>query len=568
MRIPFKRALISVYYKDGIVEVAQALANSGCEILSTGSTAQTIRDAGISVTDVSEVTGFPESFDGRVKTLHPMIHGAILARRDCEAHIHQMAELGIIPIDLVIVNLYPFSETVASGASIEDCVEKIDIGGPAMIRAAAKNHDSVAVIVNPSQYRSVIEAAARGGFEGGERARLAAHAYATTASYDAAVAEWASSVLIGEENPVYRAAVWELKEPLRYGENPHQEAALYSDFSAGDGKEIALEGAKSALGEYGNPAAYGLAHAVQLHGKAMSYNNYQDMDAAIRAAYDHEEPAVAVVKHANPCGIAIGADIAQAHKAAHACDPQSAYGGVIAANREVTLAMAKQVRPVFTEVISAPSYEPAALELLKEKKNLRILVVKHPDYSDCANRKEHICDLKPISGGALVQTHDALDAAGDDPKNWQLVSGAPADKDTMRDLLFAWCAVRAVRSNAILLASHGASVGVGMGQVNRVDSCRLAVERANTLGVPVESDAETAGGAQAVVAPAAPERARGAVAASDAFFPFADGLQVLIEAGIKAVVHPGGSIRDAEVIAAAQAAGVTMYLTGARHFSH
>ena len=358
MRIPFKRALISVYYKDGITQVAQALYDQGCEIISTGSTAATLRKSGIAVTDVSDITGFPESFDGRVKTLHPLIHGGILACRGNEKHQQQMRELGVKPIDLVIVNLYPFSETVASGAGVDDCIEKIDIGGPAMIRAAAKNNESVAVVVNPDQYRDVIEAAARGGFDGGERARLAAYAFATTAAYDAAVAQWASSTLLGEEKPLYRGAMYELKNTLRYGENPHQAAALYANFEPG---------------AHTKDEAYGLANAVQLHGKEMSYNNYQDTDAAIRAAYDYSQPAVAVIKHANPCGIACGADIAQAHARAHACDPQSAYGGVIAANRPVTLAMAKQVKPIFTEVIAAPAYDPDALELLEKKKNLSLL---------------------------------------------------------------------------------------------------------------------------------------------------------------------------------------------------
>ncbi|MDD7465576.1 MAG: bifunctional phosphoribosylaminoimidazolecarboxamide formyltransferase/IMP cyclohydrolase [Actinomycetaceae bacterium] len=544
MRIPFQRALISVFYKDGILEVARALAEAGCEIISTGSTGEAIRSAGIAVTDVSDITGFPESFDGRVKTLHPLIHGGILARRDSEAHLRQMDELGVRPIDLVIVNLYPFMQTVASGASIDECIEKIDIGGPAMIRAAAKNHDAVSVVVDPAQYRAVIEAAARGGFEGGERARLAAHAFATTAAYDAAVAQWASSVLIGEQMPLYRGAVYELKNELRYGENPHQEAALYADFPASDS-----DGGAQGAGAVGAHLA-GLANATQLHGKAMSFNNYQDMDAAIRAAYDYAEPAVAVVKHANPCGIAVGEDIAAAHRAAHACDPQSAYGGVIAANREVSLAMAEQIKPIFTEVIAAPSYDPQALELLKTKKNLRILLVDNPENQNTA------WDMKQITGGALFQQRDVLTAEGDNPENWELVAGEAADAHTLRDLEFAWRAVRAVRSNAILLAKDGASVGVGMGQVNRVDSCRLAVERANTLGAPEAQGALP------------PERARGAVAASDAFFPFADGFEVLAEAGVTAVVQPGGSIRDGEVIEAAKAAGVTMYLTHARHFAH
>ncbi|MFC5370425.1 bifunctional phosphoribosylaminoimidazolecarboxamide formyltransferase/IMP cyclohydrolase [Arcanobacterium bovis] len=542
MKIPFKRAILSVYHKDGIVELAKALAESGCEIISTGSTAATISDAGLPVTPVSSVTNFPECFDGRVKTLHPMIHGGILANRDLQTHQDQLVELGIQPVDLVVVNLYPFQETVASGASIAECVEQIDIGGPTMIRAAAKNHASVAVIVDPSRYQDAIDATREGGFDAAARRRLAAEAFAHTAQYDAAVAQWTSQTLIGADVPEYQGGAWLKKADLRYGENPHQRASLYT--RAG--------------------ASAGLANATQLGGKEMSYNNYQDVDAAIRAAYDHDEPAVAVVKHANPCGVAVAPTIELAHDRAHACDPQSAYGGVIAANREVTVAMAQQVKPIFTEVIAAPSYDPAALELLQTKKNLRILAVEPETVKT---------EVKEISGGILVQDRDTLDAAGDDPHNWTLVAGKPADPATMRDLEFAWRAIRSVRSNAVLLAHDGATVGIGMGQVNRVDSCRLSVERANTLGVNVTSDVETAGGAaansdDAGEAGGAPERARGSVAASDAFFPFADGFQVLADAGVRAVVQPGGSIRDDEVIEAAKAAGVTMYFTGARHFAH
>ncbi|MHB1290256.1 bifunctional phosphoribosylaminoimidazolecarboxamide formyltransferase/IMP cyclohydrolase, partial [Georgenia sp.] len=341
--------------------------------------------------------------------------------------------------------------------------------------------------------------------------------------------------------PGFVGGAWQRRESLRYGENPHQRAALYT----GEGETT------------------GIANAEQLHGKAMSYNNYVDADAAVRAAYDHAGPAVAVIKHANPCGIATGTDIADAHRKAHACDPVSAYGGVVAANRPVTAAMAEQVAPVFTEVVCAPAFEPAALEILSRKKNVRLLVVDPGPRTGT--------DLRPITGGVLAQDRDAVDAPGDTPTGWTLAAGPAADERTLADLTFAWRAVRAARSNAILLAHDGASVGVGMGQVNRVDSCRLAVERANTLGAPVTSEVVGAGGAENADDAAragAPERARGAVAASDAFFPFADGLQVLIDAGVRAVVHPGGSIRDAEVIAAANAAGITMYFTGTRHFAH
>ncbi|WP_200829135.1 bifunctional phosphoribosylaminoimidazolecarboxamide formyltransferase/IMP cyclohydrolase [Arcanobacterium ihumii] len=539
MKIPFKRAILSVYYKDGIIDLAKALVDSGCEIISTGSTAAVIADAGLPVTAVPDITKFPECFDGRVKTLHPMIHGGILANRELESHRSQMLELGISPIDLVVVNLYPFQETVAAGSTIAECIEQIDIGGPTMIRAAAKNHRSVAVVVDPTMYANVVHAVQNGGFDDADRRRLASAAFAHTAQYDAAVAQWTSKQLLGNESPEYVGGAWIKKADLRYGENPHQKAVLYTRTGS----------------------TTGLAHAVQLGGKEMSYNNYQDVDAAIRAAYDHSEPAVAVVKHANPCGVAIADSIAQAHQRAHACDPQSAYGGVIAANREVTLEMAQQVKPIFTEVIAAPSFEDAALQMLQTKKNLRILKVQ-PEAPTF--------DHKEISGGLLVQERDCINAPGDAAKNWQLVAGAPADEATLRDLEFAWRAIRSVRSNAILLANDGATVGIGMGQVNRVDSCRLSVERANTLGIAVESDVDTAGGAQSAIGSPTvlPERARGAVAASDAFFPFVDGFQVLADAGVRAVVQPGGSIRDEEVIKAAQEAGVTMYLTGARHFAH
>lgn len=535
MKIAFKRALISVYYKDGIAQLAQALDEAGCQIISTGSTAKTIADAGINVTEVETVTGFPECFDGRVKTLHPMIHGGILADRRLESHKEQMAELSIDPIDLVVVNLYPFAETVASGAGVDECIEKIDIGGPTMVRAAAKNHESVAVVVNPARYADVIRAARAGGFEREERRELALEAFAHTAAYDTAVATWMSQVLVGEETPRFLGHTYTLASPLRYGENPHQKAAVYTDGTGG------------------------LAGARQLGGKEMSYNNYQDTDAALRAAYDYTEPAVAVIKHANPCGVAIGADIAEAHAKAHACDPVSAYGGVIAANRNVTAQMARQIKPIFTEVIAAPGFDDEALEILRQKKSLRILQV---DYAPAS------AEIKQISGGALLQERDVFQAEGDNPENWQLVAGPAADQATLADLAFAWKAVRAAKSNAVLLAHNGATVGVGMGQVNRVDSARLAVERANTLGVTVESNVDSAGGAENASAGQAPERARGAVAASDAFFPFADGFMVLADAGVRAVVQPGGSIRDEEVIKAAKEAGVTMYFTGCRHFFH
>ena len=545
-QVPVKRALLSVYDKTNLVELATQLHANGVELISTGSTAATIAAAGIPVTPVEQVTGFPECLEGRVKTLHPKIHAGILADRRKDAHLAQLRELQVAPIDLVVVNLYPFTDTVASGADFDACVEQIDIGGPSMVRAAAKNHPAVAVVVDPARYPEVAQAVSAGGFTLSQRRALAAAAFAHTASYDVAVASWFSQQLETEAAlPEFVGATFTRAHALRYGENPHQSAALYTQGQA-----------------------QGIAGAEQLHGKAMSYNNSTDADAAVRAAYDQgEATTVVVVKHANPCGIAVDEDVAKAHAKAHACDPVSAYGGVIATNATVTAAMAAQVKPIFTEVIVAPEYEPQALEILSAKKNLRILRLPKPVRGGY--------EFKQVTGGLLVQERDNVDAAGDDPARWQLVAGPSADAETLADLRFAWNAVRSVRSNAVLLAHAGATVGVGMGQVNRVDSCKLAIERANTLGARATGDAaanqaNSAGGADAsqILAASAPQRAVGSVAASDAFFPFADGLQLLIDAGVKAVVQPGGSIRDAEVIEAAQAAGVTMYFTGTRHFAH
>jgi len=511
-----KRALVSVYDKSGLTELATALHAAGVEIVSTGSTAKTIAGAGVPVVEVSELTGFPECLEGRVKTLHPRVHAGILADTRKDDHLAQLDELGVAPFELVIVNLYPFTETVASGATPDECVEQIDIGGPSMVRAAAKNHPSVGVVVDPADYADVANAVAAGGFTLAQRKQLAAKAFRHTADYDVAVASWMSSVVAPDAEsdfPVWTGATWKRSAELRYGENPHQAAALYIN----------------------TDAAPGLAEAEQLHGKEMSFNNYTDGDAAWRAAYDHAEPAVAIIKHANPCGIAVGTDIAEAHRLAHACDPVSAYGGVIATNREVSVEMAEQVAEIFTEVIIAPGYADGAVDVLSRKKNIRILIAQAPTATGL--------EMRPVSGGVLVQERDVIDAEGDDAANWTLATGEPADEATLRDLVFAWRACRAVKSNAILLASGGASVGVGMGQVNRVDSAHLAVTRAG-------------------------DRAAGAVGASDAFFPFPDGLQVLIDGGVRAVVQPGGSVRDNEVIEAAKAAGVTMYLTGARHFAH
>ena len=536
---PIKRALVSVFHKEGIEVLAQAFINAGTEVVSTGSTAQRLSELGVPVIEVSKVTGFPESLDGRVKTLDPHIHAGILADMTNPDHAAQLEQLGIKPFDLVVVNLYPFADTVRSGADEAATIEKIDIGGPSMVRGAAKNSATVAIVTDPNDYALVAARVADGtGFSLEERRWLAAKAFAHTAAYDATINEWTSkhwpkpasveSTSSNDEAPVDEAKfpatftrTWDRAHVLRYGENPHQQAALYLD----------------PLNQHG------FAHAEQLGGKPMSYNNYVDADAAWRAVWDFApQIAVAVVKHNNPCGLAVGDTVAEAHRKAHACDPMSAYGGVIAANSTVTLEMAEGVRPIFTEVIVAPDYEPEALELLQsKKKNLRILKVTEPPKAKT--------QFRAIDGGLLVQSTDLIDATGDDPNAWKLVSGEPADAQTLKDLEFAWRAVRCVKSNAILLAHDSATVGIGMGQVNRVDSCNLAVERANTL----------ADGA---------DRATGSVAASDAFFPFADGAEILINAGVKAIVQPGGSIRDEEVFEAARKAGVTMYVTGTRHFFH
>jgi phosphoribosylaminoimidazolecarboxamide formyltransferase/IMP cyclohydrolase len=521
-KIAVRRALISVYDKSGLDELARGLHDEGVEIVSTGSTAARIRDLGIPVTAVDEVTGFPEILGGRVKTLHPHVHAGLLADQNDPEHVETIDKLGIASFQLLVSNLYPFAETVESGATAPEIVEQIDIGGPAMVRASAKNHGSIAVVTDPARYGEVLAAVRGGGFDLAGRQRLALAAFRHTASYDIAVASWLGSVVAPDDEvdgaasgfPGWIAANYERAAVLRYGENPHQRAALY--ITPGDGG--------------------GVANADQLSGKEMSYNNYVDSDAAWRAAYDFSEPCVAIIKHANPCGIAIGADIAEAHRKAHACDPVSAYGGVIATNRPVTVALVEQLADVFTEVIVAPAFDDDAVMTLTRKKNLRLLVAQpRPDAPGVERR--------PISGGLLVQTPDSIDAPGDDPTEWTLAAGDPADPATLADLAFAWRAIRAVKSNAILLASDGATVGVGMGQVNRVDSCKLAVERAG-------------------------DRAAGSVAASDAFFPFNDGPQVLIDGGVKAIVEPGGSIRDEETITLAKERGVTLYFTGTRHFAH
>lgn len=518
-RRPIIRALVSVYDKAGIEELGLALAEAGVSLVSTGSTAGRLVGAGLDVTRVEDLTGFPECLDGRVKTLHPRVHAAILADQRLESHREQLDHLDVEPFDLVVSNLYAFSEAVRSGASSQECIDQIDIGGPALVRAAAKNHASVAVVTSPSQYGRLIDALRQGGFTLAQRQRLAAAAFAHTASYDVAVAEWFAQELTADSEtwwPDFAGLTFRRASDLRYGENSHQPAALYVD-----------------------PLAEpGLAQAEQLHGKEMSFNNYLDASAAHRTAYDFADPAVAtvaIIKHANPCGIAQGSDIADAHAKAHACDPVSSYGGVVAANQTVSAAMAAQLSEVFTEVIVAPDFEDAALALLTTKKNVRLL--------RCSPPSQTAVEWRLLSGGALAQIADRFQAAGDDPSTWQLVSGPALDETRLADLAFAWRACRAVKSNAILLAADLATVGVGMGQVNRVDSARLAVSRAG-------------------------DRAVESCAASDAFFPFADGLKVLVEAGVRAVVQPGGSVRDDEVVAAAAAADISMYFTGTRHFAH
>ena len=511
MRKPIRRALVSVYDKDRLLEIGQVLSAAGVEILSTGSTAKNLADAGIAVTEVSSYTGFPEIMGGRVKTLHPRVHGGILADQNNPEHLAAIAELDIAPFDLVIINLYPFAATIASGANFEECIEQIDIGGPSMLRGAAKNHGSVAVICQTSQYDQLLDAIAAGGFTEAERRQLALEVFRTTAEYDLAIATWLGQS-DGNELPEWFGRIWHRQDSLRYGENPHQAAAIY----------------------LGGPA--GIVGARQLHGKEMSFNNYTDAEAAWRAVLDHRDPAVAIMKHANPCGVAVcELGVAVAYQHAHECDPVSAFGGVVAANRKVDLAMAEPLSKIFTEVLIAPDYDADALELLMKKPSIRIL--------KCDVTEINPLELRPVSGGVLLQGTDLIDAEGDLPANWKQVSGQPVDVQTMKDLEFAWRSVRAVKSNAILLAKMTASVGIGMGQVNRVDSARLAVSRAG-------------------------DRVNGSVAASDAFFPFADGLQILIDAGVTAVVQPGGSVRDEEVIAAAQAAGIAMFFTGTRHFSH
>jgi phosphoribosylaminoimidazolecarboxamide formyltransferase / IMP cyclohydrolase len=504
--------------------LARALERHGVQLISTGGTARTLGEAGLKVTDVAAVTGFPEMLDGRVKTLHPAIHGGLLARRDSAEHLAAIAAHGISPIELLVSNLYPFAATVARGASFEECVENIDIGGPAMIRAAAKNFTDVAVLTDPADYDAVIaELDAHGGATTlALRRRLMGQAFARTAAYDAAVAEWLSAKA-GEAFPDTLAIAARLKQRLRYGENPHQTAAFYA----------------------GSTARPGVATAEQIQGKELSYNNLNDTDAAFELVAEFEGPAVAIIKHANPCGVSLGATLAEAYRRALACDPVSAFGGIVAVNRPLDAATAELIGALFAEVVIAPAVEPAARDALKRKAALRVLVAGAMPEAAAAG-----VTLRSLAGGYLLQTRDVGRVSAADLK--VVTKRAPTAQE-LEDLLFAFRVAKHVKSNAIVYAKSGATVGIGAGQMSRVDSARIAAWKAAESG-------KAAGLAESP--------AKGSVVASDAFFPFADGLLAAVEAGATAVIQPGGSIRDHEVIAAADQAGLAMVFTGLRHFRH
>ncbi len=515
--VPVRRAVVSVYDKRGIEELTRGLVAVGAELVSTGSTARTIADAGVPVTAVAEITGFPEILDGRVKTLHPRIHGGLLADRREPGHLDTLAEHGIDPIDLVVANLYPFTDTVSSGADEDTIVEMIDIGGPTMVRAAAKNHASVGVVVDPGDYDEVLaELGTHGGLTAATRHRLAAKAFAHTATYDAAVSAWFHR---GEAFPERITPAYRRVDTLRYGENPHQRAAYYVDA--------------------GGPT-WGLASAVQHHGKELSYNNLLDTDAAWGMANEFTQPCIVIVKHTNPAGLAIAERLEVAYERALEGDPVSAFGGIVAANRPVDAATAERITAIFTEVVVAPGYDDDALEVLRTKANLRVLEVLRPVLTVEREDSTPPLTLRSIQGGLLVQ--DA-DVAGAPVEEWEVVTETQPDETTMADLVFAWRVARHVKSNAIVLASGAQVVGIGAGQMSRVDSVRIAVEKSRG-------------------------RADGSVLASDAFFPFRDGPDVAIDAGISAIVQPGGSVRDDEVVAACDERGVPMVLTGMRHFRH
>jgi phosphoribosylaminoimidazolecarboxamide formyltransferase/IMP cyclohydrolase len=514
--VPIRRALISVSDKTGMVAFARALAMQGVEILSTGGSAKALREAGVAVKEVSDHTGFPEILDGRVKTLVPQIHGGILGRRDLPEHIAQMAEHDIAPIDLVAVNLYPFEATVAAGASFEDCIENIDIGGPALIRAAAKNHDSVAVLTAPEHYDMVLaEFVTNGSTSLATRRALAGQAYARTSAYDSAISTWFAAQN-GDAYPGTFTIAGVKKQSLRYGENPHQSAAFYTSA----------------------PARFGVATATQLQGKELSYNNFNDTDAAFECVAEFTPPTIVIVKHANPCGVASAASVAEAWDAALACDPVSAFGGIVALNRTLDAATAAKIATIFTEVIIAPDADEEAKALLAKKKNLRLLLTGGlPDPAEAGGT------FKSLAGGFLLQSRDAGRIM---PADLKVVTQRAPTAAEIEDLIFAFRVTKHVKSNAIVYAKNQATIGVGAGQMNRVDSSRIAAWRGAAAGLDFT----------------------GCVVASDAFFPFADGLEAAIAAGAKAVIQPGGSIRDAEVIAAADAAGVAMVFTGMRHFRH
>jgi len=512
---PIRRALISVSDKSGMIDFCSALAGYGVEILSTGGSAKTLRAAGVPVVEVSDHTGFPEILDGRVKTLVPQIHGGILLRRDLPEHLVQTEKHGITPIDLVAVNLYPFEATVAAGAAFADCVENIDIGGPALIRAAAKNHDFVAVLTAPAHYATVLaELAEHGGTTLATRRSLAAAAYARTAAYDSAIAAWFASQN-DQAFPADFTIAGKLKQTLRYGENPHQAAAFYTTGS--------------------RP---GVATAVQVQGKELSYNNFNDTDAAFECVAEFAAPTIVIVKHANPCGVASAETVAAAWDAALACDPVSAFGGIVALNRRLDEATAAKIATIFTEVIIAPDASDEAKSLLAKKKNLRLLLTGGlPDPAESG------VTFKSIAGGFLLQTRDAGRSA---PADWKTVTSRAPTEQEIEDMIFAFRVCKHVKSNAIIYAKNGATLGIGAGQMNRLDSARIAAWKAQAGGLATQN----------------------CVVASDAFFPFADGLEAAIAAGATSVIQPGGSIRDAEVIAAADAAGVAMVFTNMRHFRH
>ena len=531
--IPIRRALLSVWDKAGLLDLAAALNDTGAELVSTGGTARALREAGHEVTDVARLTGFPEMMDGRVKTLHAAVHGALLARRDSQAHMAALAEHGFAAIDLLVVNLYPFEATLASGASRAECVEMIDIGGPAMIRAASKNHDGVAVVTDPADYDALAEAVRTGGTTPTLRRYLAAKAFATTARYDAAIAGWMSADIAPEaearDGPSALPERFTLSgrrvQAMRYGENPHQRAALYLT----------------------DDARPGAATARIVQGKAMSYNNVADADAAFElvAEFGADHPTVAIVKHANPCGVALGATLAEAHARALACDPVSAFGGIVATNVALDRAAAEAITAVFTEVVIAPGADEEALAVFAGKRNLRLLLA-----DGLPSPAADGLTVKPVAGGLLVQSRDAGTLEG---AEMRVVTRRSPSADEMRDLAFAWTVAKHVHSNAIVYAKDGASVGIGAGQMSRLDATRIAARKA-------EDAAEAAGSSEPLT--------RGSVFASDAFFPFADGLLAGAAAGATAVIQPGGSMRDDEVIAAADEAGLAMVFTGMRHFRH